>query len=260
MDNIMNVDISDIIISICDTEMEKWSNDHVLTHGYPEAHEKIRPDRHYSSLMKFHEDVLHEVSISHAKDYGKSMGTGGGTLHDFHIHHDGEKIGRIYTMHYPQEKRLDIGYFEIDKEHQKQHGLAGAIKGLRKHFPDVKTITGDRVTGRHKGINTYKIDEAHEPDPDKEIRRNRILKKYGAKGTGTSRRRQMDAMKAFEGWNTCEHKCTDPNHGVWSHDIPPDMACHNPAFHPCEKCISHEPEEGSEFAHLKIDLTSRKKK
>jgi len=139
-------------------EMTKFANNHVLKHGYPEGFERLRPDRHYSPLMKFHE-----------------------------------------------------------------------------------------------------FSEAHEQDLDKEARRNRILKKTGARGTGSNRRRQLDSMKAFEGWKECEHKCPDKNHGVWTHEIPPKLPCHNPVFHPCEKCIAFEPEEGSEFSHLKIDLTSRKK-
>jgi len=124
------------------------------------------------------------------------------------------------------------------------------------HSPMVNKIV--KQSGLNPDRLREELSEAHEPDLEKETRRQRILKKYAAKGTGSDRRRQMDAMKAFDGWGSCEHHC--PEHGIWNHDIPPETTCHNPAFHPCEKCIQFEPEKGSEFAHLKIDLTNRKKK
>lgn len=62
-----------------------------------------------------------------------------------------------------------------------------------------------------------------------------------ARGTGTRRRKRWDALT--EGWFECQHRC--PEHGVWTHKIPPNMACKMLVYAACAECLEFPTPHGT---------------
>lgn len=79
----------------------------------------------------------------------------------FHIHHPEHEnpIGEIAVNHEEAKNNIDVVYAHLHPEHRQKHSLKGMITGLKEHFPTAKTISGFRVSGRHRGEFNYPIDK-----------------------------------------------------------------------------------------------------
>lgn len=126
--------------------------------------------------------------------------------HKYHITHQGRKAGSI-VLRQTNPAQAHVMWMEVNKEHQ-GHSLRGVFKKLHQKHPEVKRVTGERITGKHTGFNEYNVGKSFNV---------KHVESYGPIGSDTVGG-QPDPSSPYKDTHMMHHySINHPEHGEVGH-------------------------------------------